>query len=105
MASMSLSRLDDLSLWTQYALVCVFVHKGKECASALRCVVLVFIALFAPLCEIHFPAIDAEIAVITSSTEEKRSWSIWQTRLNTSCWPVARPCSKACQDWTIEGPR
>ena len=45
-ASMSLSRLDDLSLWTQYALVCVYVHKGKECASALRCVVLVFIVFF-----------------------------------------------------------
>ena len=71
-ASMSLSRLDDLSLWTQYALVCVYVHKGKESASALRCVVLVFIAFF------------------SSRTHSMRKWRIWTFRHSMWSSPSSR---------------
>ena len=69
------SRLDDLSLWTQYALVCVYVHKGKECASVLRCVVLVFIAFSLPerldekVAYLDLPALNVELTVKSSPVE------------------------------------
>ena len=69
---MSLSRLDDLSLWTQYALVCVYVHKGEG------------VRFRSPLCgaRVH--------CLLLFPNRSMRKWRIWTFRHSMWSSPSSR---------------